>query len=424
MPTRRRRTAGSVRRLPSGRWQARIRDPRTNLLESLGSFDSKADADRAVAVAITDGLRGQWASPALGTRRLADWVDEWWATTTDLAPTTRVRDEWLLQGHILPTFGAAALADIGQLDVRSWVAELSASGLAPNTVHKAYQVLSKAMAAAVDAGLLAITPCRNVPLPKVEHREMRFLSPADLAHLAAVINPRYRALALLGGYGGLRIGELAGLRRSRVDVLRSRLDVAENIVEVRGELLTGGPKTRAGRRQVPLPRPVAEELAAHFERFVGPEPDALLFAGPDGGALRARQWRARHWAPAVSEAGLAPLRPHDLRHTAVALWIAQGASPKQIATWAGHTSVSVVLDRYGHLFPGHEQRSWSASKPATRLPRCPPKATCGPSPEWPPRPPNDRSCHFVMARSWHDSVPDAKETRPKSGLTCAFSSGR
>jgi hypothetical protein len=38
----------------------------------------------------------------------------------------------------------------------------------------------------------------------------------------------------------------------------------------------------------------------------------------------------------------------------VALWIAQGASPKQIATWAGHTSVSVVLDRYGHLFPGHE----------------------------------------------------------------------
>lgn len=353
MPTRR-RTAGSVRRLPSGRWQARIRDARTNRLESLGSFDTKADADRAVAIAITDGLRGQWASPALGRRRLADWVEEWWATTTDLAPTTRVRDEWLLRGHILPAFGSAALADIGQLDVRSWVAELSASGLAPNTVHKAYQVLSKALAAAVDAGLLAITPCRNVPLPKVQHQEMRFLSPAELAQLAAVINPRYRALVLVGGYGGLRIGEMAGLRRGRVDVLRSRLDVVEKIVEVRGELLVGGPKTRAGRRQVPLPRPVAEELAVHLGRFVAAEPDSLVFAGPDGGALRARHWRARHWAPAIAEGGLAPLRPHDLRHTAVALWIAQGASPKQIATWAGHTSVSVVLDRYGHLFPGHE----------------------------------------------------------------------
>jgi hypothetical protein len=38
----------------------------------------------------------------------------------------------------------------------------------------------------------------------------------------------------------------------------------------------------------------------------------------------------------------------------VSLWIAAGASPKQIATWAGHTSVAVVLDRYGHLLPGHE----------------------------------------------------------------------
>jgi hypothetical protein len=53
-------------------------------------------------------------------------------------------------------------------------------------------------------------------------------------------------------------------------------------------------------------------------------------------------------------AGLAPLRVHDMRHTAVALWIAAGANPKQLAAWAGHTSVAVVLDRYAHLFEGHE----------------------------------------------------------------------
>ena len=106
---------------------------------------------------------------------------------------------------------------------------------------------------------------------------------------------------------------------------------------------------------------------------VGAEPDAFLFAGPDGGALRARQWRARHWAPAAAEAALAPLRPHDLRHTAVALWIAQGASPKQIATWAGHTSVSVVLDRYGHLFPGHEQTVMELLEAGYTTPSAPPK---------------------------------------------------
>jgi integrase len=61
--------------------------------------------------------------------------------------------------------------------------------------------------------------------------------------------------------------------------------------------------------------------------------------------------RSRH-SRGSARAGLAPLRLHDLRHTAVALWIAAGASAREVATRAGHTSTSVVLDRYGHLLPG------------------------------------------------------------------------
>lgn len=59
---------------------------------------------------------------------------------------------------------------------------------------------------------------------------------------------------------------------------------------------------------------------------------------------------------------VAPLRPHDLRHTAVSLGIAAGASPKQIAVWAGHTSVSVVLDRYGTCSPATPTPSSNGSK--------------------------------------------------------------
>ncbi len=70
--------------------------------------------------------------------------------------------------------------------------------------------------------------------------------------------------------------------------------------------------------------------------------------------LRAGSFRSRYWTPAIRKAGLDGLRIHDLRHTAVALWIAAGANPKQIAGWAGHTSVSIVLDRYGHLLEGHD----------------------------------------------------------------------
>jgi integrase len=241
------------------------------------------------------------------------------------------------------------LAAISQLEVRAWVAELSAHGLAPATVVKAYQLLGKVMAAAVDAGYLAQTPCRNVPLPRVEREEMRFLTPAEIVTLAETIRPAYRALVFVGAYGGLRIGELAGLRRGSIDLLRGTVSVAEILTEVAGHLHTGPPKTRASRRTVGLPRFVVRELEAHL---VGPgAPDEHVFTAPEGGWLRIVAFRNRIWRPATDAAGLASLRIHDLRHTAVALWIAAGASPKEVAVRAGHTSVSFTLDRYGHLYP-------------------------------------------------------------------------
>ena len=207
------------------------------------------------------------------------------------------------------------------------------------------------MSAAVDAGLVAANPCDRVPLPRVEREEMRFLTPEEVERLASSIAPRYRALVLVGAYGGLRIGELAGLRRGRVDVLRNRVDVAETCVEVSGHLIFNQPKTRAGRRSLTLPRSVMSELDDHLAAYTSTDPDSLVFTAPEGGPLRVPSWRRRHWAPAVAAAGLEPLRPHDLRHTAVALWIASGANPLEVSRRAGHTSTSFTQDRYGHLFP-------------------------------------------------------------------------
>ncbi len=121
------------------------------------------------------------------------------------------------------------------------------------------------------------------------------------------------------------------------------------MVEVRGLLHMGPPKTRASRRTVGLPRFVVEELAAHL---TGPrDTEAFVFTAPQGGPLRLPAFRGRVWRPAVRAAGLDGLRIHDLRHTAVALWIAAGANPKEVAARAGHASVSFTLDRYGHLYP-------------------------------------------------------------------------
>jgi hypothetical protein len=113
---------------------------------------------------------------------------------------------------------STTLAAIGQRDVRAWVADRTAHELAPATVVKAYHLLGKVLVGAVDTGMIAQSPCRRVPLSKIEREEMRFLTPVEIARLADTIRPHYRALVLVGAYGGLRIGELAGGKRVGDDV--------------------------------------------------------------------------------------------------------------------------------------------------------------------------------------------------------------
>ena len=343
--------ATTRKRVRDGRttWEVRWYDPDRRLRGK--TFTRKVDAEQYRAQVEVDKRAGTYADPALGKTPLADWAQRWQATTVHLRPSTRARDTMLLKRFILPRFGRRHLAAIGQLDVRTWVADLSAQGLAPATVAKCYQVLGKLMAAAVDAGLLARSPCRAIRLPRIEREEMRFLGPAEVARLAGAIDPRYRALVLLGAYGGLRIGELAGLQRRRVQLLAGTVEVVEVAVEVAGRLHVGPPKTRASRRTVGLPRLVVAELERHLDAYVAAEPTAAVFTAPQGGPLRLSTFRARIWRPATAAAGLDGLRIHDLRHTAVALWIAAGASPKEVAARAGHTSVKTVLDVYGGLYP-------------------------------------------------------------------------
>lgn len=344
---------GHVRKLPSGKWQARYRDPSGR--ERKQTFDSEALGDKFLDRMSADIQRGEWHDPRLGQITVQRWIDQWWNTTVNLRPSTRIRYELILDNQILPTFGSMILKGVTPIHVRTWVAELSAEGLAPSTVRKIYNVFRKIMSTAVDSGLILQSPVRGISLPKIEHKEMRFLSPEEVWRLADTIDPRYRGLVLVGAYGGLRAGEMAGLRTGRVDLMRGEVDIAEILVDLNGRVTFGQPKTRAGRRKVGLPRSIVDELAAHIAGRKDPDSD-LVFQSPTGGPLRKSLFRTRFWLPAIERAGLAPLRVHDLRHTAISFWIHAGAHVREITARAGHTSSSVVLDRYGHILPGADVR--------------------------------------------------------------------
>jgi integrase len=109
----------------------------------------------------------------------------------------------------------------------------------------------------------------------------------------------------VGGYGGLRIGELAGLQRGDLDMLRGVVSVERQVVEVAGKLAIGPLKTRAARRKVKLPRFVVDELAAHLSENRTPAESAqLVFPAPGGGSLSRTMFRQRFWLPATRAADL------------------------------------------------------------------------------------------------------------------------
>ncbi len=317
-------------------------------------FKRKREAEAYANLVEVDRRAGGLIDPRLGRITVGEWWDRWWPTVTNLRPSTRARDAQYFRTHVRPAFGDTPLGKLDRTSIRQWVADLgsqSGSNLAPATIHKVVQVFNKLVTAAVEDRLIPHNPVAKIPLPKIEPQEMRFLTSDEVWRLADAIDPRYRAFVLVAGFGGLRLGELLGLRWENVYLEAQRIQVLETLVDVEAQIEFGPPKTKASLRPVPIPSFVVEALQA----LDAPENSAydLVFRSPKGQPIRPALFRRRFWNPAVRKAGLEPLRMHDLRHTAVSLWIADGAHPKQVAALAGHTSVSVVLDRYGHLYPSH-----------------------------------------------------------------------
>ena len=178
------------------------------------------------------------------------------------------------------TFSGFELRRITPADIQAWVSELVAAGYAPETVHKAHALLQVILTAAVDSDLLARSPARGVKLPRIERREMRFLTPSELSELLEAVQDRYRLLVKTAAYTGLRFGELAGLRHGDLEPLRRSITVRRGLVEVSGHLHVEEPKTPASRRTVAIPAWLGEELAFHL---AGTEA-LYVFTGPSRGA--------------------------------------------------------------------------------------------------------------------------------------------
>ena len=312
------------------------------------SFKLRRDADAFRRRVESEELVGVVVDLRSGAETLESFADRWLPTRLvrgrPLSLMTVRGYQGLLRRQILPALGRTQLRRLTPEIVRAWHADVVGRA-GQDQAAKAYRLLRAILNSAVDDDLLGRNPCR-IKGGGAEHASERPLVDLGLVFdLADAIEPRYGALVILGGLGGLRTGEMLGLRRVDIDPLRAEVRIRQQAQEVpgRGRVLSA-PKSDAGLRTVALPRAAVEALEGHLTAFAAPGPDGAVFTGPGGGPLR-RATLSAAWQAARSSAG-APegLRIHDLRHHAATLMARMpGVTTKELMARIGHASPRAAL---------------------------------------------------------------------------------
>lgn len=301
-----RRQFGRVRRLASGRWQARYPDRRGHDVPGPSTFATKQEAQRFLTSVEADMLRGTFIDPRGGRTTLAEWSTQWLDGDPAKRSSTRARDRSVLRTHFLPMLGNRPLGSITPPDIRRVVEAMNAR-LAPRTVRTNLAVPAAALNAAVEADLIGRSPVRGIKVASPHDEEVKgTLAPEDLVRLADAVPGRYRALILLAGMVGLRWSEAVGLNIGNVQFLNRTLRVSQTMAEVEGKLSVEATKSKSSVRTLSVPQPLLDELARHLATYrPGAGPEALVFTGAKGMPLR-RSFAARVFKPAVTRAGLDP----------------------------------------------------------------------------------------------------------------------
>ena len=354
--------ASIEKRLRDGRasWRAHYRTPAG--AQRNKTFARKIDAERFLSSIESAKVTGTYVDPALAKVTVGDWAQRWLDGQAHLKPTTRSRYEGILRKHIHPRWDRITLANVSHGDIQAWVTEL-ARDHSPATVQKIHRVLSLVLDMAVRDGRLVRNVAGGVNLPRVGKHEHRYLTheqvddlanatgyPAEASKHAAYdtrANETYRLVVLFLAYTGVRFGEMAALRVARLDLRRNRAVIIESVTPVQGQGMVWGTTKTHQRREVPIPRFLVDELAEHLR---GRQPEDLVFAGiRNGQPLRVSTFRTA-FSSAARAIGVPDLHPHQLRHTAASLAIASGTDVKVVQQMLGHSSATMTLDTYGHLF--------------------------------------------------------------------------
>lgn len=352
----RRRHFGSVRKLPSGRWQAGYwHDGRHHVAPR--TYASKTDAQAWLTKAESDIARGTWAAPAAGRLTVNELAERWLSSNPLKRVSSVERDRSILR-NILPTIGAHRLAQVERTDLQRLV-DRWARQYSPSTVGRMASVLRALFSYAVSAQLVARSPASGLRLPRTRLVDRPVLSAEDLERLAKALGPDEAPMMWLGVIGGLRWAECAGLAVRDLDLLGGTVSVRQQLGRD-GNL--GPPKSEAGKRRLAIPTWLVEDLAALLARrgLTGADADTLIFVSSRGKDLRYQNWLRRYWRPACAAAGSPELHFHDLRSMSATALVTNGVDVKTAQTRLGHSSPAITLAIYARATAEADRRAADA----------------------------------------------------------------
>lgn len=294
--------------------------------------------------------------PALPVPLLAEYAATWLESIRGLVrPRTYEGYAYRLERHVLPRLGERRLDEIGVDDILALIGDLREGGYSGWSIRSVLTPLSRLFSHAVRRDVIAASPISKLDRserPTVWKREQRILNPDEIRRLLDAAPPNYRTLLAAAILTGLRQSELLGLRWRNIDF-------EEGLIGVRNALDRHGgdvpPKTQHAVRDVVLIPALAEALQEHREQSRFKAADDYVFASQVGTPLHWRNVSRRVLKPALKQAGIEPLRWHDLRHTFASLLIAGGANVVFTSRQLGHGSSDITLRVYSHLFDRAEQ---------------------------------------------------------------------
>lgn len=345
--------------------------------------------------------RGDWVDPTRSAATIGDVAQAWIAGNASKTASTSASYGYVWRTHVEPRWGTVQLSGVDHDEIVAWVGGLSNGTaatlrrdkqtserlpLAASSVRHCHAVLHQILQIAVRSQRLRSNPAKDVPLPKMRASDKVFLSTIEIDRLARAADHRAStttermkagrtldaarpdttqpdapasahglALRILGGCG-LRFGELAGLRISRVNFDRRTLRIDTAVSEVGGRLVVGAPKNHRART-VPIPA----RLIAHLREVCeGRDINEFVFSTASGTALRRNNFAKRVLAPAAELAEIDPaVTLHSLRHSFASICLSNGVPPKQVQEWMGHHSLKLTADLYGHLFADETDKAQS-----------------------------------------------------------------